>query len=288
MSIDAIYYLDSLFIREKFEGMIHSKPISLANQDLRNLSFKGRNLQGVDFSGSDLRGCDLSYANLQEANFEKIKAGREPKKLLELTAIALFVGFITVRAYTQTSFNSTNLYFYPLHFSLAIASLGVAIASIYRHKFSVETIAIAVSGAASGALIGFYYIGSLAENTPQIASFGAVIGAIATASLFFWQKKDTMAVAIAASGTLAACYLTYLLAIKASVAFETQFLVWGSFWEILALISLLGVIVALDFAVRKISLLCCTSFRGANLTKAKFAGAYLGNSDFRGAIGFRR
>jgi hypothetical protein len=268
--------------------MIHSKPISLANQDLRNLSFKGRNLQGIDFSGSDLRGCDLSYANLQEANFEKIKAGREPRKLLELIAIALFVGFIAFRAYTQISSNSTNLYFYPLHLSLAIASLGVAIASIYRQKSWFETIAMTVSGSASGALMGFYYIGNLTQKIPHLESFGAVIGAIAVAGLFYWQKKSATIVAIAASGFLAACYLTYLLIIKAMVALVTQSLILGSVWGFLSLISLAGVIVSFDFAIRKISLLCCTSFRGANLTQAKFAGACLGNSDFRGAIGFRR
>lgn len=136
--------------------------------------------------------------------------------------------------------------------------------------------------------MGFYYIGSLAEKTPHLASFGAVIGAIAVGSLFFWQKKGSLVVAIAASGALAACHLTFLFVIKASVALVTQSLVWVSFWGILSLISFAGVIVSLDFVVRQISLLCCTSFRGANLTKAKFAGACLGNSDFRGAIGFRR
>lgn len=268
--------------------MIHSKPISLTNQDLRNLSFKGRNLQGVDFSGSDLRGCDLSYAHLQEANFEKIRAGREPRKLLELTAIAIVVCLIVFRAYTQTNFNPINLYFYPLHFSLAIASLGVAIASVYRQKYLIERIAMTVSGSASGALMGFYYLGSLAHKSPHLAGFGAVIGAIAVGSLFFWQKKEAMVLAIAVSGALAACYLTFLLVIKMLAALVAHSLVLGSFWGVICLISLAGVLVALDFVVRQISLLSCTSFRGANLTKAKFAGARLGNSDFRGAIGFRR
>jgi uncharacterized protein YjbI with pentapeptide repeats len=286
--INANHYLDSLFIKEQFAGMIHSKPISLANQDLRNLSFRGRNLQGVDFSGSDLRGCDLSYAHLQEANFEKIKAGREPRKLLELTAIAIFVGFIAIHTYTQINFNSTNLYFDPLHLSLAIASLGIAVASLYRQKYLVETIAMTLSGAASGALMGYYYIDRLTEKLPLLASFGALIGAIAVAGLFFWQKKVATLVAIAASGVIAACYLTYLLVIKALVALVTQSLFWGSIWGILALISLSGAILSLDFTIRQIALLCCTSFRGANLTKATFTGACLGNSDFKGAIGFRR
>jgi Pentapeptide repeats (8 copies) len=293
------HYFDPLFTKEEFDGMIPSKPISLTNQNLRNLSFKGRNLQGVNFSGSDLRGCDLSYAHLQEANFEKIKAGHEPRKLLELTAIALFVGFIAFRAYTQISFNSIEFDFDPRCIGLAIASLGVAIAqrtrikpiaSIARQKSLIETIAMTVSGSASGALMGYYYIGHLhlTQKIPHLASFGAVIGAIAVASLFFSQKKDATIVAIAASGALAACHLTFLLAVKTSVALGTKSLVSGSFWGVLSLISLVVVIFSFDFAICQIGLLCCTSFQGANLTKAKFSGACLGNSNFRNAIGFRR
>jgi uncharacterized protein YjbI with pentapeptide repeats len=41
-------------------------------------------------------------------------------------------------------------------------------------------------------------------------------------------------------------------------------------------------------AAREIKDACGTSFRGADLTNAKFDGAKLRNTDFRGAIGYEQ
>ncbi|MEQ9237237.1 pentapeptide repeat-containing protein [Coleofasciculus sp. E2-BRE-01] len=69
--------------------MIHSHPLNLTNQDLRNRSFKGQNLNGADFSGSDIRGCDFSYASLKGANFERVKVGQTLRQIILVLGVAM-------------------------------------------------------------------------------------------------------------------------------------------------------------------------------------------------------
>ncbi|WP_322657095.1 pentapeptide repeat-containing protein [Dendronalium sp. ChiSLP03b] len=61
--------------------------LKFTNQDLRNRSFKGQNLTGADFSNCNIQGCDFSSTILVEANFEKVKAGRTTKQLINFTFI---------------------------------------------------------------------------------------------------------------------------------------------------------------------------------------------------------
>jgi hypothetical protein len=266
------------------------------NQDLRNSSFKGRELQGADFSGSDIRGCDFSHTQLQGADFERIKAGREPTKLIRLMLVAAVTCLVSFHAYSQMIFGVVGLipedpawvYTYPLHVSLAIAAVGAVVRGICSRKPLFKFIAATISGAASGALLGFFYLGSMAGKNSQMAGSGSVVGAVIVALLFLWQKKGWMKVAIASLGAVAAYGLTFLFVARAIAYLSVNQLVGGIFWGILSLLSMAATIVSLQLGLQQVEARSTTSFRGADLTDASFAGARLGNADFTGAIGFRR
>lgn len=261
------------------------------DRDLRNVSFGGRNLEGADFSGADIRGCDFSHAILTNANFESVKAGREPIKFFGSSAIALIVGLASFHAYSQMLFGIVGLtaedpasvYTYPLQICLGIAALGSLVKT--RHKIA-TIIAIALSSAASGALLGFFYLGTIAAKNPTLATWGAVAGAILFVCLALWQRRGRMQVAIAALGAVAAYGLTFLFVARASAYLSVGRIGWGMAWSGLSLALLAATIAGLCLTRQQIERQSTTSFRHADLTEANLAKARWGSTDFSSAIGF--
>jgi Pentapeptide repeats (8 copies) len=271
----------------------NSQPVFLKNLDLRNVSFKKRNLQRANFSGSDIRGCDFSYAMLQNACFKGVKAGREPIKLFYLILVAIAVGVASFHAYSQMSFAIVSITFqdpawiftYPLHIILALAGLNSVYRDFSTHKNpNLQTFATAVSSTASGALLGFFYFGSTADNNLQMAIAGATIGAIVALISFFLVKKAWIKIAIASSAIIANYTLTFLFITRASANLSTHNLGKGIFWGIFCLIALVATLASLNALIEQISLCSTTSFLGADLTNANFEGARLGKTNFTNTI----
>lgn len=265
-----------------------------SNRNLRDRSFRGRNLQKANFSGCDLRGCDFSNAQLQGANFQNIKAGRSPTKLVTLIIVVAIALYISFPAYSEMIFGAVGLtpadpawrYTYPLHISLGVAAWAtVAIAISPRYPVQ-NAIASILSAAGSGALLGFFYLGSSLGNNATMAVTGAISGAVLGAILGWWQKGSFL-VAIAALGAIAAYGFTFLMVARASIYLSTNQILWGIFWTVLALISFAATIIALQLTIHQIATRSTASFRGADLTDACFDGAQLGSSDFLGAIVFQ-
>jgi hypothetical protein len=270
-----------------------------SNQILRDRFFHGRNLQKANFSGCDLRGCDFSNAYLQGANFQNIKAGRSPKKLMIFIIVVAIALYISFRAYSQMIFGVVGLtpadpawsYTYPLHISMGIAAVAtVALAKALPIGIAIfprprqNQIASILSAAASGALLGFFYLGSNLGNNAAMAVTGSILGAILGALLSWWQSS--FAIAIAALGATAAYGFTFLLVARASIYLSTNQIIWGIFWTVLALVSFVATIIALQLTIQQIAMRSTTSFRHADLTDASFDGAQLGSTDFTKAIGF--
>jgi hypothetical protein len=258
-----------------------------SNQILRDRLFRGRNLQKANFSGCDLRGCDFSNAYLQGANFQNIKAGRSPKKLVIFIIVVAIAFYISFPAYSQMIFGVVGLtpadpawsYTYPLHISLGIAAAST-VASAILPRPRQNKIASILSAAASGALLGFFYIGSSLGNNAAMAVTGSILGTMLGAML------SSFAIAIAALGAIAAYGFTFLLVARASIYLSTNQIIWGIFWTVLALVSFAATIIALQLTIQQIAMRSTTSFRSANLTNASFDGAQLGSTDFTKAIGF--
>ena len=269
--------------------------LNFANQDLRNRSFKGQNLNQANFSGADLRGCDFSYALLQGANFQGVRLGQSSRQLLMLIGVAAIVALLTLNAFSQMVFGALSKtpsapdwsFVIALCISLAISGTSSAARAILGKKSSiVGRIMLIVSGAASGALIGLFYGGSTTNNNPKMAIVGAVLGGLIIAiTLILQVGRRLMAVAVAVAGAFAGYGLAFLLGAMAIAHFSIQNLIWGMIWGTLSITYIALTMVSLNFTVREIKA-AGTSFRGADLTNAKFDQVILQNTDFRGTIGY--
>ncbi len=274
--------------------MTSSSPPNFSNRNLRNRSFKGQNLNGADFRGSDIRGCDFSHALLQGANFERVRAGRTLRQLIPLVVVAVVVGLLAVDAYSQmifgvlgrTSAEPAWSYVIALYVSLAIAGTFCAARVLTGSKLIAEQVATIVSGAASGALLGFFYGGSTTNNNPQMAIAGAVIGGLVMAiAISFRVSSRFISVGVAVAGAVAGYGFAFLVGTTAIAYSSAQKLVWAVIWGSLSIVYIGLTMTSLTLAVKEITEASGTSFRGADLTNARFDAGILQNADFRGAIG---
>jgi hypothetical protein len=267
--------------------------LNFANQDLRNCSFKGKSLNGADFSSADIRGCDFSHALLREANFTQVRAGQPIGRFMLLGTVALLLAGLAIHAFSlmvfgvlgRTAAEPTWTYVIALHVSLGLAGAGAAVLNLEGFKPRIQRFLITISGAASGALLGFFYGGSLADKNPQVATIAAVIAGLSIAFLTLKVKHQVWVVAIATVGSAAAYGFAFLAATTAGASFSTQHILMGLIWSALSLGYVVITLSALVASLKAIRRAFRTSFRNADLTNARFTGAKLRNVDFSGAIG---
>lgn len=269
----------------------HPEPERYSNQNLRRRSFRGENLKGMDFSGADLRGCDFSYCHLDGANFARTRMGKTPQDTIIITIVSLMTAIAAFHAISQMLFGvidrvpSDPIWNYTLSLimSLAIASLS----TVARHWSEYRRVATILSGAASAALLGFYYGGIIANKDPTIAAATAGIAAILAAGLGYFGS-GLIIVAIAIAGCVATYGLTYFVGWWAIYHLSVQSWFGGISLAILTLILMAIALVTLQLASQEISLFGITSFRGADLTNANFQEANLDRTNTNGATGWER
>lgn len=273
--------------------MTSSSPLNFANQDLRNRSFKGQNLKGADFRGCDIRGCDFSHALLQDANFERARAGQTPKKFIPFVVVVIIVAWLSANAFSQMLFGVLGRtaaeqgwsFVIALAVSLAISGGFSGVRAFTGTKSLARRMATIVSGAASGALLGFFYAGSSTNNNAQIAIAGAVLGGVIMAFVSFKFRTVIVAVAIAIAGAASGYGFAFFSGATAIAHFSVQSLGWGVVWGALSLGYIGLTMNSLTLAIQDIKSASGTSFRGADLTNATFDGANLQSTDFSGAVG---
>lgn len=274
--------------------MTSSSPFNFTNQDLRNRSFRGQNLNGADFSGCDIRGCDFSYALLQGANFERVRVGQTPIHFIPLALIALVVAVVAVNAVSRMIFGALGRtaaepawsFVLALYASLGIAGACSGLRVIIGTQSKVWRIATTLSGTLSGALLSFFYAGSSTANNPRIAIAAAVVGGIvmAVSSLLF--RRGLVPVAVSTAGAVTGYGFAFFIGTIASAGLSTQNWILGILWGSLSIGYLWLTMNSLILTVREIRETGRTSFKGADLTHAKFESARLENADFQGAIGY--
>lgn len=272
--------------------MTSGRDRNLTNQDLRNRSFKGLDLKGADFSGSDIRGCDFSCALLVGAKFSRVRTGVTLRRVAVLVTVAVIMAFLMASAVTRTVFSALGepvggrgwSYIVALLVSLSISGAGSAARIVMAPQSG--AVAFALSGAASGALLGFFYGGLAANKNPQVAAIAAVVGGVlmGVASLRF--RTGAVAVAVAIAAAVTGYGLAFWLWATAIAFLSGQRLVWGIFLIALSLAYIGLTISSLSLAVKEIKNSSGTSFRNADLTNALFDNAEFPNTDFSGAIGY--
>ncbi|NEO98604.1 MAG: pentapeptide repeat-containing protein [Symploca sp. SIO2E9] len=268
--------------------MTDSSPVNFANQDLRNRSFYGQNLKGANFISCDLRGCDFSYAQLQGANFERVRIGQTKLKLVTAVAVAVGITLLDAHAISLMIFGilgvtpqeSTLAYAIALYIILALAGVSAGVRGLMKTQSMLGRMVTAVSAAASGALLGFFYGGSTTNNNPQVATTAAIIAAVVGILASEKARGRFVVVAIAVAGAIAAYGFTFLAVGTSSAFLSVHKVSWGVLWSIVALSQIILTLRAFTVSFKEIRAACRTSFRGANLSNAKFEEVRLGNTDF--------
>jgi hypothetical protein len=267
--------------------------LNYSNQDLRNRSFKGQNLNDANFSASDVRGCDFSNTSLRGANFENIKAGQTTKIFSSLIAVTFITTIIVFHGVSQMMFGVIErtpespvwVYGIALSISLAIAGIASAAMSLLKRKSIFKRITTIISGASSGAILGFFYGGTAAGGkNPQVAIASAVIGALIVAVSSFYFKKGFMLIALSVAGTIYSYGFGFLVGTRAIAFLSTYNFIWGFGLSILSLTYIGFTLLSLRYTIKQITTPRATSFRNSDITNANFNNAKLGFSDFTNAV----
>jgi hypothetical protein len=273
--------------------MTHDRSLNFSNRNLRNRSFKGQTLNHADFSGSDLRGCDFSQAQLVGANFERVKTGQTRQQKVWLFSVALGTGAVVFDSVSRLIFASLGQtpedeawsFVLVLYAVLAIASVTAGLSLLFHSKSRISRLAGLLSGCCAAALVGFFQVGSHTDNNAQMAIAGALIGVIGVAVLGA-KPSRSMPIAIGTAGTVTAYGFAFLVGTTAIALLSVQRFVGGIGWSAITLIWI-GLTVAIaNQVIVELQSFAGTSFRGANLTNAKFTEATLHHTDFTGTIGW--
>lgn len=232
-------------------------------------------LNGIDFSGSDLRGCNFKNAQLVGANLTGAKMGLSPLRMVCLSAIVLLVIWGVGHAHARLIFGSLGQtpedkawsYVLVLYGFLSLAGIVAAVAKVSP---TLSRWAEILSAAMTGALGGFFYAGSAANNNAQSAIAGAIAGAVLLCCLSVWMRARWMGLAIAAAGLINQYGAAFLIAANASAFLSTRQLLWGILLTLASLIYVWLTLISCQHVVRSLKQSASTSFLGANLTDARF------------------
>lgn len=295
---------------------------NFARQNLQNRSFRGRNLEGADFRNADIRGCNFTKAKLVGANFSGAQAGLSQRQKLVLALwISIVVISVTdpisrlvVNAITQSPLDPKAAYILVLLAFLSIAGITSAISARWRNA-QLGEITLMVTGVLCGALIGFaiafFYPTMLRDYVPRkalyssdpgleqlaaiakvleahrvtLAQQSAIAGGILLLLLSRFRRRSEFKIAIALAGTIVSYGATFLMGTIASTFLSVQEFGVGILFILVTLIYLGLTTTSLFRAIDECRSTIGTSFKGANLTEAQFAGASLHNTDFSKAIG---
>ncbi len=267
---------------------------SFKNQKLQNRSFQQKILNGADFSGADIRGCNFNNAQLAGANFERVKAGLSAQKLVLLSgmtiAIALLVGNALSRlifgALGQIPNSSAWSFVLILYGTLSLAGVSAGISSLKSIPLKASRLASTSSAVLSGALLGFFYAGSVSGNNSSIAIAGAVSVSLLMLIASVFLHQALIKIAIAAITTVTSYGAAFLLGATASMSLSTQQLGIGFAFAIATFVYVWLTLNGLKLVMRSLKLASTTSFKGADLTDARFDQADLNHTDFSQTIGY--
>jgi uncharacterized protein YjbI with pentapeptide repeats len=258
--------------------MNYSDVNNFSKQVLCNRSFRGQVLNGADFGGADVRGCNFRNAQLEGANFIGAKIGVSRRQIGVLSgaaiAICLIVGDVVTRLILGTQGQIPGSGSWPfvllLYGVLSAAGIAGAIARTQPPTSKVGRLAGTISAILSGALLGFFYGGTATNNNSQAALASMAIGGVLMFFVSSRMRHQFAKIAIAAAGSVATYGGAFLFSATASAFLHAQKLFLGTFLGLLSLLYLWFAFLSFSAIVREIANAEGTSFRGANLTDAKF------------------
>lgn len=182
------------------------------------------------------------------------------KQLIPLVLVIGVVAGLTVNAFSSMIFGSlgtttaepTWSYILALGISLAIAGAFCGVRVMTGSKSIVGRIATTISGAASGALLGFYYGGTTTNNNPKIAIAGAILGGVVIALVIILVRRGFVNLAVTLAGAIAGYGFAFFAGAIAIAHLSTQRFLMGIFWSSLSTSYIWLTINSLILVVREI------------------------------------
>ena len=258
-------------------------------QDLRQRSFRRRNLRQAVFSECDLRGCHFQGADLRGASFTDCRTGYSTVRLAIATLLLWGLAALMFHAVSSMVFGAMGTlpgqpawpYVLALYSVLAIVAVGSGVQML---RTPIAILARLCIGSANGALVGFFYGGSVMNNNPVSAVIGAVTLGILGLVLVGWLRTSLVSASSALLGAIATYGFTWMVWIAASDHLTT------GHWNrglVLGCLAVLAIGITLRMLINSWQLVSSwagTSFRGANLTDCGFISTSLRGCDMVDAI----
>jgi uncharacterized protein YjbI with pentapeptide repeats len=295
----------------------------MAKKNFRDRSYRKKNLAGHNFRGADIRGCDFSGAYLVGADFSAAKAGLSPRQIALLglltAGIVLFVGDAMSRfvfnTIGQPPFDRNAPHVGVLYLILNLTTISSAISAMFRTS-KLDRVLIVVTAILCGALIGFavgfFYpsglqylltpwlqqnpmsmlsqlndlLGSAVARKSNIGAQGAIVGAILTLFFSRYRRRSSYKIIVSITSCIVSYAATFLWAAIAGAYFTASNGLLGILFAIVALVYLRFTTLSFFRIGKELTVAAGTSFRGADLSYAKFDYADLRNTDFSNTIGY--
>lgn len=276
----------------------------------------------MNFRGADIRGCDFTGAILSGADFSDTKAGLSLRQKFYfaglIIAISVFVGDVMMRLFFNTigqpPLDPQTIYVPIFYGTVSLAGVSSAIAAINRKSYLGDFLMM-VTAALVGAIVafgvGFFYPGMilfyvfppnsfvpyslewlhqtlsfLDEQQTRIAGWTTLFGVGTILFLSRFRHRTSFKVGVSVLGTIASYVATFFWSVTANAFFGNQNLLLGIILSVIAIAFLGLTFISLNWIVYEFQHAIGTSFRGAELTHAKFEYADLRNTDFSKSIGF--
>lgn len=270
--------------------MTPSSPRQFIHQDLRQRSFRRQSLQQVVFADCDLRGCCFQAADLQGATFRSCQTG--PTLGRWFIAVLLLGGVAGLMFHAVSSMVLGTMgilpgqpawpYVVALNSALAIAATSSRLSTMGK---AITRVADVCAGMTHGALIGFFYGGSLMGNNPVAALVGAVALGIA-GLLIAWRIRTALTTAgILLAGAIAAYGFAWVVWTSASAYLTTGHWSRGILLGLIAIAYVYATLKGLADSWRAAHRSTMTSFRRAHLSDCLFIDTNLRQCDVTDATG---
>ncbi|MEM1293690.1 MAG: pentapeptide repeat-containing protein [Cyanobacteria bacterium P01_H01_bin.162] len=265
-----------------------SPTLRFINRDLRLQSFRGRSLQNAQFQQCDLRGCDFFQADLRGAKFEDCRVGPQDTWAITLSLTGPFAGFL-FHAVSSLIFaamgtrpgDPAGVYVQILTTVLAISTLSAGLQTGPGPFVKVARITL---GIAVAALMGFFYVGSWADNSAAFAIAGASVWGLLGGLLTWRWQTPAVDASLGMCGAVAAYGYAFWTWTTGSHLVTTGNWPSGLAWAAIALLAIGITLRSLWHGGRALRRFSATSFRNANLTGCTFSYTDVTHCDLTNAI----
>jgi uncharacterized membrane protein YqgA involved in biofilm formation len=296
-----------------------------SRRNLRNRSFKNRDLSSANFQGADIRGCNFSGAILSDADFSSARAGLTWQQRLYLGMLIAIVGGGVGDAVSRLVFttvgepplNPAAPHLQFLYILLSLVGFSPVLMAVSKRAQFRKVIAIVtgiLSGAVVGFVCGFYYpdrlqhglelfyqtrvpesaipinqiLLDLVDRKVMVALQSTLIGALTASLCSRFYNKTAFKLTVKVASTILSYATAIMWGVIAGAYLHAQAYGFGVFFSLLTLIYLGCTTLSLRQVGYEWRHAIGTTFRGAELTGAKFELADLRNTDFSKAIGYFR